>query len=94
VIEFHELARQGVREATEWHRKLSQQVATRFVVQVEQAIERLTSDPESYPLITESHRYVPVSGFPYILAFNCPSLATVRVVAVAHTRRRSRYCGD
>ena len=94
MIEFHELAHEEVREATEWYRERSLQVATRFVAQVERAVERIAADPESYPLMTDSHRYVPVSGFPYILAFDCPAIGTVRIVAVAHTSRRSHYWED
>ena len=61
MIKFHELAREEVREATEWYRERSLQVATRFVAQGERAVERIAADPESYPPITDSHRYVPVS---------------------------------
>jgi plasmid stabilization system protein ParE len=91
VIEFHQLARNELREAVKWYRDHAPQVAERLVAQVDRAVERIASDPESHPVIGRIHRYVRVSRFPYLLVFHISDSETVVVTAVAHTSRRPGY---
>jgi plasmid stabilization system protein ParE len=63
--------------------------AQRFFDQVQTAMERLTADPDSYPLLRPGFHGVRVSRFPFVLVYQIRPRTSAFVVAVAHTSRRS-----
>ena len=91
MTEFHELASDELRSAVHWYRSRAPEVSERFLAAVDRTIERIEADPESYPLIGRKHRYLRVSRFPYLLVYDIRPDHIIRIIAVAHTSRRSGY---
>lgn len=91
VILLHDLARKELREAVQWYCERSVDAADKFVTQVEKAIDRIETDPESHALIGRNHRYIRVSQFPYMLIYQVMANGDVMVTAVANTSRRPGY---
>jgi len=90
VIEFHQLALAELRDVQRWYRTKSRPTAERFLARVDQDIERLVADPESFPLIGRENRSIRVPRFPYLLVYRIRSSGPF-VIAVAHTSRRRGY---
>lgn len=88
---FHRLATHEYRSARNWYRERSIEVAERFVVAVDQAVNRIVKDVESLPVLTGTYRYVRINRFPYVLVVRRIDGDVVMVVAVAHTSRRPGY---
>ena len=88
---FHRLAIRKYRSARNWYREQSVEVAERFAVAIDQAVNRIVARTEMLPALARSYRYVRVSRFPYILIFRRVDDDIVMVVAVAHTSRRPGY---
>lgn len=91
MILLHELARKELRDAVQWYCERSVDAADRFVTQIERAIDRIESDPESHTLIGRNHHYVRVSQFPYMLIYQVNAEGDVMITAVANTSRRPGY---
>ena len=88
-------AREEFLAAAEWYRERSAAVARRFVDEVERAIGEIRSDPEIWPLAPQvaqalRARRVLLRKFPYALVFVLLG-DEIRIVAVAHGRRRPGY---
>ncbi len=90
-MEFHRLALEESRRAAAWYRKRSARAAERFVQQIRIAIERVTADPESFPLIGAQFRSIRIGKYPFMLIYEIRSPEVVFVIAIAHTSRRSAY---
>jgi plasmid stabilization system protein ParE len=88
---FHRLAAREYRSARDWYRERSLEVADRFGVAVDRAVNRIVADAESLPILARTYRYVRVARFPYVLILRRVDGDTVKVVAVAHTSRRPRH---
>lgn len=91
MIEFHELARDELRQAVMWYRARSLRSAQRFVQELRRVVDRVQLDPPSYPSIASRFRYVRIRRFPFILVYEVRRERDVFVIAVAHTSRRTGY---
>jgi plasmid stabilization system protein ParE len=67
-----------------------QEVAVRFLDDVEFSINRLLVDPESWPVVDGDFRRSPLVKFPYDIVFRVTEEGVV-VFAVAHRHRRPGY---
>jgi toxin ParE1/3/4 len=90
-VSFNRSAIKDYRNARDWYRERSAQVAERFVDAVDAAVQRITKAPESLPLISGKYRRVRVEKFPHVLIYYQRADQTIRIVAVAHTSRRPGY---
>jgi toxin ParE1/3/4 len=88
---FHRLAAREYRLARDWYRERSVEVAQRFVLAVDRALDRVAADTESLPVVTGTYRYARISGFPYVLVVRRDDRGAVMIIAVAHTSRRPGY---
>ncbi|WP_129776721.1 type II toxin-antitoxin system RelE/ParE family toxin [Peristeroidobacter soli] len=61
-----------------------------FMLEVERVIAVLTKLPYLGEMLDDVHRRIPLRRFPYALIFRHDA-NVIRVVAVAHCRRRPRY---
>lgn len=61
-----------------------------FMLEVERVIGVLAKLPSLGEMLDETHRRIPLRRFPYALIFRHDT-NVIRVVAVAHRRRRPRY---
>ena len=71
-------------EALSWYAERSVQVAERFDVEFDQALETIASDPERFPRCDERHSYYLMRRFPYQIIYR-QHLDHWVVIAVAHT---------
>ncbi|MGW8256630.1 MAG: type II toxin-antitoxin system RelE/ParE family toxin [Thermoguttaceae bacterium] len=88
---FHRLAAQEYRLAREWYRARSVEVAQRFAMAVDRAVDRIAADADALPVLLGAYRYARVVRFPYVLVFRRLETNEVMTFAVAHTSRRSGY---
>jgi plasmid stabilization system protein ParE len=92
-IEFHEDAEKEFKEATAFYAIEEQSLALAFVGAVEQTVSRIADNPESSPLVAGRVRRMRVHRFPYSVLYSVlPD--RVRIIAVAHERRRPFYWRD
>jgi plasmid stabilization system protein ParE len=68
----------------------SPQAAERFEIAFDKAIASIKSNPTMFPLCDDRHRLVLLNRYPYSLVYRVDG-DSVKVVAVAHSKRRLRY---
>lgn len=90
-VVFHALAAKEAREAEAWYAARSPETAERFRAAIVAATQRIAENVGTHPVGRTRFRYVQVHRFPYWLIFCFDDPTTVRVVAVAHGRRRPGY---
>jgi toxin ParE1/3/4 len=90
-VVFHRLAAREYRSARDWYAARSTEVAERFRVSVDRAVDRITSEAESLPHLSGAYRYVRAGRFPYLLIFRPVDVREIMILAVAHTSRRPGY---
>ena len=90
-VVFHRLAAREYRSARDWYAARSVEVAERFRMAVDLAVERIATERDVLPRLETAYQWVRVSRFPYILIFRDRSPDTIMIVAVAHTSRRPGY---
>lgn len=91
VIRFHAQAAEELREVKTWYAERDNTVAERLLKEVNNAIQRISADPESHPIELKEYRWVRVRRFPYRLIFEQQETDRILILAVAHTGRRPRY---
>ena len=89
AVLFHRLAAQEYRKARNWYAERSEEAAKRFRVATKAAVDRIASEGEALPILTNQYRWVRVKKLPYILIFRRRQDDEMLIVAVAHTSRRS-----
>jgi toxin ParE1/3/4 len=90
-VTFNRSAIKDFREAREWYSERSAEAAARFIEAVDVAVNRIIEAPETLPVLVGKYRRVRLVKFPYVLVFYARSEDDMRIVAVAHTSRRSGY---
>lgn len=90
-VRFAEEAEAEYTEALAWYRACSGRAAVGFATAVEEMVEQIRESPERFPTIhTEDYRFALLARYPYSLIYRVVG-PDVRVVAVAHVRRRPGY---
>lgn len=89
-VEFFPIAEQELQEAAEHYEGYVRGLGRDFVLEVQRVVEVLADLPSLGEKLDLIHRRVPLRRFPYALIFRHDG-DVVRVVAVAHRRRRPRY---
>ncbi|HEX2643572.1 MAG TPA: type II toxin-antitoxin system RelE/ParE family toxin [Thermoanaerobaculia bacterium] len=87
---FHSQAALEVEEALAWYREQSPTAEERFLADFQHAVEQVASAPRRWPRFRASTRRYVFRRFPYSLIYKM-SGSTIRVLAVAHDRRRASY---
>ena len=88
---FHRLAAREYRAARDWYAARSPEVAQRFQLAVERAVNRIATNAERLPVLVRKFRWARVGRFPYVLIVHATPPDAMIVVAVAHTSRRPGY---
>lgn len=91
-IGFHEDARTEFDEAADFYGMERASLGLAFVGAVENAVDYVREYPESCPTIRGRVRKARVSRFPYSVMYSVVD-NQIRVLAVAHERRRPYYWG-
>ncbi|HEV8433011.1 MAG TPA: type II toxin-antitoxin system RelE/ParE family toxin [Thermoanaerobaculia bacterium] len=89
-LHFFEEASEEAEEATRWYRDRSAAAEAAFLVEFDHAITVVTDAPQRWPrYVAGTRRYV-FHTFPYSLVYFVEE-GMVKVVAVAHHKRRHGY---
>lgn len=91
MIDYHPLARKEFRNAIKWYRQRSKRAAVRFVEAFFEAQERIAANPYQWPIYVGNSRWVMLRRFPYVLYYKILASGDVKIMAVAHAKRRPRY---
>ncbi|MEK7270211.1 MAG: type II toxin-antitoxin system RelE/ParE family toxin [Planctomycetota bacterium] len=76
----------------EWYEIRRPGLGVEFMLEADEAIERIRRSPEAYPLWRRGHPYrkLAMRRFPFIVFFHLPG-GTAEVVAFAHAKRKPGY---
>lgn len=89
-VSFLPGARADYEESLAWYGARSARAAAGFQEAVANGVQRIADHPESYATIDNRHRRCLLKRYPYSLIYRIEE-SGVLVVAVAHSRRSSRY---
>lgn len=70
-------------EAAVWYEKQRPGLGKDFVDRVQRVLDKIADQPEHYPLVTNTVREAPVSGFPYAVYYRVRPQQVV-IIAVFH----------
>ncbi len=92
-LEIARAALMELRAAASWYEAQRAGLGDAFLDAVDRAFIAVTSRPRSFPLWAGSRiaRKATVERFPYLVVFAIRNADTLRVLAVAHARRRPGY---
>src|SRR5262245_36166773 len=90
-LTFHEAALKEVQEAHSWYAERSETAPGRMLQELDAAIQHITRDPESRPIIAMRFRWVKLTRFPYVVVYQMVAEDWIKVIAFAHTSRRPDY---
>jgi toxin ParE1/3/4 len=91
---FHEQAKAELADAAAWYERQRPGLGSEFRSAVDDAVARIRENPQSGPFyLAETIRYYLVRRFPYVV-FYSESENALRVLAVAHGRRKPGYWRD
>jgi|SRR5581483_3186257 len=88
---FHRLAAQELVEAHAWYEVRSRIAADGFLTAVSAALEEIQSHPHSWPIFRGPFRWIKTQRYPYLLCYEVLDDGDIRIMAVAHARRRPGY---
>ena len=88
--EFVRAASDELREAAAYYERRRPKLGIRFLDAVEQALNRLAGEPLLGTRLGGATRRQTVDGFPYVLIYRADR-EPIRVLAVAHVRRRPGF---
>lgn len=89
---IHRAALAELRDAAHWYRSRSRVAAIGFVDAVEHAIDAILSNPEAWPQRRPGIRAFVMARYPFLIIYRLTTGAEpVRILAIAHARRRPDY---
>ena len=89
-VEFHEEAAREFLAAIDWYFSRSEEVASRFVVQVTSAVQLIAESPQCWPSHSLGTRKFVLRRFPFLVIYR-ERTDVIQVLAVAHSHRRPGY---
>jgi plasmid stabilization system protein ParE len=90
-ITFHEEADREVSEAASYYEDRAPDLGFAFIDEIEKVLQRILARPMSYQSIGDEIRKAPVERFPHIILYVVEPDERIRVIAVAHQKRRPGY---
>ena len=88
---FHPIARRELEEAIDYYNAESQGLGSEFREEVQRVLALLTRFPRLGQPVRGRVRRMMLSRFPYCIYYRLLAPDTLRVLAVAHNRRRPEY---
>ena len=89
-VTFHPHAASELAEAVEYYEARSEGLGSEFLNEIQRSLKQVMANPEAYQSIGRRARRKPLWRFPYSLVYAIyPD--RIRVVAVAHFKRRPYY---
>ncbi len=90
-IEVKPIALLDIDEAIDWYDKELKGLGFRFLLKIDEAFLRISTNPHSFMVIHDPVRRVLLKSFPYKVLYFIKDSKTVVVIAVIHLRRSKRY---
>jgi len=90
-IVFHPLAEQELIDAAAYYEEQSLGLGLEYLGEVEHAVNFLTRYPEAGSKVRGSVRRLTLPKFPYSLLYRMLEDDQIRILAVAHHKRRPQY---
>jgi plasmid stabilization system protein ParE len=89
-VRYLPAARVDFDESFNWYATQNVVSARQFVQAIDATLTRISTDPESFPLVDRHHRACSLRRFPFRIVYRwCDD--HVLVVAVAHAKRRPGF---
>ena len=88
-VQFRKAALAEVRESYHWYETQRQGLGEEFILCLEEAIERISRNPESYPFVHKNIRRIIVRRFPYGVFYFTEQNKMV-IIAVFHAKRNPK----
>lgn len=85
-VRLHPEAEGEFRDAIVWYDHQRKGLGSEFVLCVDEAIERIRRNPETYPEVHKHTRRIVVKRFPFAVFYEI-GVDEIRVLAVFHSRR-------
>lgn len=89
-IEFLESAQAELDDAFNWYETQQLKLGTQFLTELDAAIRRISSYPQSYALLSHDVRRCLIKRFPYAILYGI-NTNTIVIIAVAHLHRKPNY---
>jgi plasmid stabilization system protein ParE len=86
IIRFTPDADAELAEARQWYSHQRQDLDVEFMERIDDALSRVVSNPDSYPIVYRTLRRVVVRRFPFAVFYEIAG-DEIQVIAVFHSRR-------
>jgi plasmid stabilization system protein ParE len=80
-------------DAKLWYDQRDSDAAIRFALAIDAAIDSISNNPTRWPSTRKNARRFVLRDFPFAVVYTFEN-STVRIVAIAHARRRPGYWED
>jgi len=90
-VTFHEEADSEVKEAALYYEDRAPDLGLAFLGEIEKTLRRILANPMTYQAVGGDVHQAPVARFPYSVLYAIEPDERVRVIAVAHQKRRPGY---
>jgi plasmid stabilization system protein ParE len=89
----HPAAVAEAKDAALWYRQHNSQAAERFLLEYEEALDKIHDAPDRWPPYSHATRRVKTPSFPFLIVYKATE-SRIQVLAVAHGSRRPGYWKD
>jgi len=89
-VTFHEDAETEMNEAARYYEERALGLGMSFLDAIEEAVDQVLANPEAYQLVGDDVRHKILRRFPYSVLYAIEP-DRIRVMAVAHQKRRPGY---
>jgi plasmid stabilization system protein ParE len=89
-FQFHPEAELELTEAAEWYEERGAGLGREFLRSVRAKVDEIRRAPERWPSVRGTRRAL-VARFPYAVVYRELPGDMIRIIAIAHVRRRPRY---
>ncbi|KKI98650.1 type II toxin-antitoxin system RelE/ParE family toxin [Prochlorothrix hollandica] len=93
-VVFHPLAEKELIDAAIYYEGQEPDLGEKYLAEVGQAVSFIAQYPEAGFIVRGSLRRLTLPKFPYYLLYRVLGNAQIRVLAVAHHKRRPKYWVD
>lgn len=94
TVIFHPLAEQELVEAVDYYEEQKPGLGLEYLEEVEHAVDFLIRYPEAGSIVQGSLRRLVLPRFPYSLLYRILENDRIRILALAHHKRRPQYWHD
>ncbi|MFH1196719.1 MAG: type II toxin-antitoxin system RelE/ParE family toxin [bacterium] len=88
-IIFHPESEEEFRDSVLWYKSQQPGLDLEFARCIDEAIQRISRNPELYPIVFHSFRKVVVRRFPFLIIYEFDD-KQIRILGVFHSRRNPK----